>query len=114
MSEFGVNRRAFIGSSLTASLLGVARPTSRAQAALGDDGARYQLYWGDLHRHTDVSNCRTGFDGCINEHFRYAYDASGLDYLTTTDHSDQGKGYTDYEWWQTQNSTHLVENKAWI
>jgi hypothetical protein len=54
MSEFGVNRRAFIGSSLTASLLGVARPTSRAQAAPGDEGARYQLYWGDLHNHNAV------------------------------------------------------------
>jgi len=57
----------------------------------------YGLYWGDLHRHTDVSNCRTGFDGCIAEHFRYAYDIMG-----TTDHTDVGKIYDPYEWWHNQ------------
>ncbi|MFC1596546.1 hypothetical protein ACFL5Q_01180 [Planctomycetota bacterium] len=66
------------------------------------EGDRFTLFWGDLHRHTDFSNCRSPDDGCIVEHFRYAYDAGGIDFLATTDHSDQGRGYTDYEWWQTQ------------
>ena len=66
------------------------------------EGRQYTLYWGDLHRHTDLSNCRTPDDGCIVEHFKYAYDAGGIDFLATTDHSDQGRGYTEYEWWQTQ------------
>ena len=34
-------------------------------------GKKYALYFGDFHRHTDVSNCITGNDGCINEQFRY-------------------------------------------
>lgn len=62
----------------------------------------YRLVWGDLHRHTDISNCRTGFDGCVNEHYRYAYDLGGLDFLGTSDHTDIGKIYSPYEWWHTQ------------
>ena len=66
------------------------------------DEKNYGLYWGDLHRHTDVSNCRTGFDGCITEHFRYAYDIGKLDFLGTSDHTDIGKIYSPYEWWHNQ------------
>lgn len=65
-------------------------------------GKTYHLLWGDLHRHTDISNCRTGFDGCIVEHYRYAYDLAGLDFLGTSDHTDIGKIYSPYEWWHTQ------------
>jgi len=65
-------------------------------------GKKYTLLWGDLHRHTDFSNCRTGQDGCIVEHFRYAYDMAALDFLGTSDHTDIAKKYDPYEWWQTQ------------
>ena len=66
------------------------------------NGEEYTLLWGDLHRHTDFSNCRTGFDGCIVEHYRYAFDMAALDFLGTSDHTDVGKHYDPYEWWQTQ------------
>lgn len=65
-------------------------------------GKTYRLLWGDLHRHTDFSNCRTGHDGCVLEHFRYAYDVAALDFMGTSDHTDIGKRYDPYEWWQTQ------------
>ena len=65
-------------------------------------GVEYGLYWGDVHRHTDVSNCRTGFDGCTTEHFRYACDMAKLDFLGTSDHTDIGKIYAPYEWWHNQ------------
>jgi hypothetical protein len=65
-------------------------------------GKSYRLVWGDLHRHTDFSNCRTGQDGCVVEHFRYAYDMAALDFLGTSDHTDVAKKYDPYEWWQTQ------------
>ncbi len=65
-------------------------------------GKTYRLVWGDLHRHTDISNCRTGFDGCILEAYRYAYDLAGLDFLGTSDHTDIAKVYSPYEWWHTQ------------
>ncbi len=66
------------------------------------NGQTYGLFWGDVHRHTDVSNCRTGFDGCIVDHFRYAYDLAKLDFLGTSDHTDVGKMYHSYEWWHNQ------------
>ena len=66
------------------------------------DGTEHGLFWGDVHRHTDVSNCRTGYDGCINEHFRYAYDIGKLDFMGTSDHTDVGKIYSPYEWWHNQ------------
>jgi len=65
-------------------------------------GKTFRLVWGDLHRHTDISNCRTGFDGCILEAYRYAYDLAGLDFLGTSDHTDIAKVYSPYEWWHTQ------------
>ncbi len=73
-------------------------------------GGKYSLYWGDVHRHTDFSNCRTTDDGCIVEHFRYAIEAGGLDFLGTSDHTEIGKRYTDYEWWQTQKLADLFHN----
>lgn len=74
------------------------------------DGETYQLVWGDVHRHTDFSNCRTTDDGCIVEHFRYAIEAGGLDFLGTSDHTEVGKRYTAYEWWQTQKLADLFHN----
>ena len=65
-------------------------------------GKTYRLYFGDLHRHTDFSNCRTGQDGCVLEHFRYAFDLAALDFMGTSDHTDIAKKYDPYEWWQTQ------------
>jgi len=64
-------------------------------------GKKYRLVFGDLHRHTDFSNCRTGQDGCVLEHFRYAYDMAALDFMGTSDHTDIAKKYDPYEWWQT-------------
>ncbi|MEI6535202.1 MAG: hypothetical protein WCN98_07680 [Verrucomicrobiaceae bacterium] len=65
-------------------------------------GKTYHLVYGDLHRHTDISNCRTGGDGCIAEHFRYAYDCAALDFMGTSDHTDIAKKLDPYEWWHTQ------------
>lgn len=66
------------------------------------DGVTYKLYWGDYHRHTDVSNCITANDGCVLEQFRYAWDMGKLDTLGTSDHTDIAKIYTPYEWWLNQ------------
>lgn len=63
---------------------------------------KYGLYWGDCHRHTDVSVCITQYDGCVLEQFRYAYDMAKLDFLGTSDHTDHGKVYDPYEWWLNQ------------
>ena len=66
------------------------------------DGTTYKLYWGDFHRHTDISNCITANDGCVLEQFRYALDMGKLDMLGTSDHTDIAKIYHPYEWWLNQ------------
>jgi hypothetical protein len=67
-------------------------------------GKKYMLVFGDLHRHTDFSNCITQHDGCTLEHFRYAIDVAALDFVGTSDHTDIAKIYDPYEWWQTQRT----------
>jgi hypothetical protein len=67
-----------------------------------NNGVTYHLYWGDYHRHTDISNCVTANDGCVLEQFRYALDMGKLDTLGTSDHTDIAKIYHPYEWWLNQ------------
>jgi hypothetical protein len=47
----------------------------------------YQLVWGDLHRHTDISEDGGIIDGSLLDTMRYARDAAGLDFIGITDHS---------------------------
>ncbi|MFT5030246.1 MAG: hypothetical protein ACI9VS_002701 [Candidatus Binatia bacterium] len=77
-------------------------------------GEEYTLYWGDVHRHTDFSNCRTTDDGCIVEHFRYALDAGRLDYLATSDHTEVGKTLSAYEWRQSQKLADIFQNPGFF
>lgn len=68
---------------------------------------RYQLYWGDLHRHTEISG-DGGFDGTLWDMYRYALDAAELDFIASTDHFYGSSGGMDspknrsYDWWRTQ------------
>lgn len=70
--------------------------------SITNNGVTYYLYWGDYHRHTDISNCVTANDGCVLEQFRYAWDMGKLDTLGTSDHTDIAKIYHPYEWWLNQ------------
>ncbi len=51
------------------------------------DGKDYELFYGDLHRHTDISLCFSPVDGTIDDAYRYALDAAPLDFLGITDHT---------------------------
>ena len=50
-------------------------------------GKHYELFFGDLHRHTDISLCFAPADGTIDDAYRYAIDAAPLDFLGITDHT---------------------------
>ena len=60
-----------------------ARHTVRRQ------GEEYGLYFGDLHRHTELSFCRSCVDGSLEEAYRATRDAAAMDFAMTADHDHQ-------------------------
>ena len=50
-------------------------------------GEEFQVYFGDLHRHTNISRCMPTLDGCLTDAHRYALDAVEYDFLAITDHT---------------------------
>jgi len=68
---------------------------------------RLGLYFGDLHRHTELSVCRTGTDGSLEDAYRYAIDAAELDFLCVTDHVQHVKILDDYDFWRTGKTADL-------
>jgi hypothetical protein len=67
-------------------------------------GAQYQLLRGEFHRHTEIS-VDGGNDGSLEDMWRYALDAGGLDWIGNGDH-DSG-GSNEYTWWLIQKTTDL-------
>jgi hypothetical protein len=65
-------------------------------------GKQYRLLRGEFHRHTEIS-WDGGPDGSLEDMFRYAIDAAGLDWIGNGDH-DNGAG-REYTWWLTQKFT---------
>ncbi len=47
----------------------------------------YRVAWGDLHRHTDISEDGGLVDGSLVDGMRYAIDAAEMDFLGVTDHT---------------------------
>ena len=62
-----------------------ARPAPAVRPAHNLKG--YRLVWGDLHRHTDISEDGGILDGSLIDTMRYAVDAAGLDFIGITDHT---------------------------
>jgi hypothetical protein len=65
-------------------------------------GKKYQLLRGEFHRHTEIS-WDGGADGSLEDMFRYAIDAAGMDWIGNGDH-DNGAG-REYSWWLVQKFT---------
>lgn len=82
-------------------------PAPGQRAAWDFGGARLGLYFGDLHRHTEMSVCRTGTDGSLEDVYRYAIDAAGLDFLCVTDHVQHVKILDDYDFWRSAKTADL-------
>jgi hypothetical protein len=79
-----------------------ARPAQRLAAEL--NGKRFELFYGDLHRHTDISLCFSAADGTIEDAYRYAIDVAPLDFLGITDHThdlDWGEPLAQI-WWRSR------------
>jgi len=61
----------------------------------------YRVYFGDLHRHTNISRCMPTLDGCLTDAHRYALDAVQHDFLAVTDHT---RDVDAFSWWRTQKA----------
>jgi len=61
-------------------------PTPSRRIGLGDPYGSPQLLWGDLHRHTNLSDCRWWIEGSPADAYRYALAAAELDFVAVTDH----------------------------
>jgi hypothetical protein len=72
-------------------------------------GETYEVYFGDLHRHTDISLCFPTADGCLVDAYRYALDAVRNDFLAVTDHT---RDTDPFPWWRTQKANDLFYVKG--
>ncbi|MGH9292336.1 MAG: DUF3604 domain-containing protein, partial [Acidimicrobiales bacterium] len=68
-------------------------PVERHRTVVGDRS--YELYWGDLHRHSLISRCTAGDEPELDDFYRYAYDVCEYDFWAVTDHAENT---SDYQW----------------
>lgn len=71
------------------------------------EGKKLHLIRGEFHRHTEYTAHRDG-DGLLEDSWRYALDAGGLDWMGNADH-DNGH-HDEYSWWQIQKMADLMHN----
>ena len=57
----------------------------RFEVVRGDE--RYQVFWGDLHRHSNISRCSIGLEPGPADRFAQARDLHRCDFFALTDHS---------------------------
>ncbi len=79
---------------------------SRPKVKVGDQ--EYELFFGDLHRHTDLSLCRVPVDGTMDDAYRYAMEVAQLDFLGITDHTrDIAMGdHLSQLWWRCRKEVY--------
>jgi len=73
-----------------------ARREEPAQRELSFDGQRYELLFGDLHRHSTYSKCMSATDGDPLDHWRWVTDVAPLDFYALTEHLE----YMSYLEWR--------------
>ncbi len=82
-----------------ARLVQPSAPTTQTMTNVG--GKSYQLSFGDLHRHTDLSLCFPFFDGSYDDQFRYVIEVAEHDFVGITDHArDLSNGQVDSLVWR--------------
>ncbi|MFP5345947.1 MAG: DUF3604 domain-containing protein [Actinomycetes bacterium] len=92
------------------SRLAVSDARQEARRWVGQNRTRlefggYQLYWGDLHRHSLVSRCTSGDEPSLEDFYRYAWDVNEYDFWAVTDHAENS---TAYQWWSIQKIADLL------
>jgi hypothetical protein len=73
----------------------VARGEDRPTASIHYHGQKFNLYFGDLHDHTEVSICNRTGDESVDESYANMRDITRLDFACATDH---GYNINPYLW----------------
>lgn len=81
---------------------GTTTPVPKIPWTITRGGEEFQVYFGDLHRHTNISRCSPTIDGCLTDAHRYALDAVEYDFLAVTDHT---RDVDAFSWWRTQKAS---------
>ena len=75
--------------------------------AIESEGKTYRIYRGDTHRHTEFSMDGNN-DGSLLDTYRYAMDASELDFLGVSEHNGLGGPDREYINWLLQQMSDLL------
>ena len=68
------------------------------------DGTDHQLYWGNLHSHSNISRCSVGGEPTLKEYYNYMIDIGLYDFCALTDHVEH---ISLYDWWMTSQIADL-------
>jgi hypothetical protein len=79
----------------------------------GDEAkpAKWNVYWGDLHRHSSVSRCTRGFEPGAPDRWTFGRDVALYDFMALTDHSCQVDALG---WWQLEKTGLLAANPGFV
>jgi hypothetical protein len=79
-------------------------PREQAHYETTVNGTKYQLLWGDMHKHSNISRCSTGNEPSPEEHYKYAYDVCQYDFVAMSDHAEHS---SSFNWWRIQKLADL-------
>lgn len=74
----------------------------RFEVVRGDE--RFEVWWGDLHRHSNVSRCSAGLEPGPADRYAQARDVHRCDFFALTDHSG---AISPADWW-------LMDKLGWL
>jgi hypothetical protein len=73
---------------------------------------QYNVYWGNLHEHTDISTCwMDNSDGIMDDNYRYGIEVEAYDFVCLTDHDFNMNKTT---WRKYKKQTAFYDEPGWF
>jgi hypothetical protein len=73
-------------------------------------GDHWNVYWGDLHRHSSISRCMHGLEPSPTDRWVTGRDVHLYDFMALTDHTTQ---FDPFTWWQLDKQCWLHESDGY-
>lgn len=109
VSKFAMNALAQPYEPVSANQLRVLYGEDRATPSIAYEGKRLNLYYGDLHAHSDISPCVRHQDQSVEEGYQTRRDYAHLDFVAMTDH---GYSFIPYLWAYTGKMARINEDRG--